>query len=483
MLIRTNGFRSGPRRWHHDPRRSLREEGSTSRTMIPSALLVAAGLALLTVLPPSAASVPPSASGEDRFEVQGRQVEGRPTLEGAPRLQAGQYVDTVPSAGGEKYYLLSRRQPGSVLHVGVSGRPADTSFADSALVARLRTPGNGRCGYLETFDNDRHVSRRNSVLSGATVTWSTDDVLRGLCLDADQVVLRVSSQGNTEAFAGRPFEITITEEPPLAGDGKGLPGPAQLTPRWRPEPVASSRKEADEVSGGLSFNDATELTSGWYHSTIAPGEALFFRVPLRWGQHLQAYVELADLTAGLRRDLDELEQTMTLRLYGPSRGLAHLLPDTAPASVGDVITFDRSVQMAAVSLPVRYHNREGEREEQRAASLAGDYYVMVSLAQDKEGSSYRVPFDLRVDALGDPAGAPHYAEGRRMLGPGASPLAMAGGDLAPVPETEEGRSQRLVTFLASLGLALLLFGAITLTVSRVRETTAAELADPDDLFR
>jgi len=523
----------------------MREEGSTSRTMIPSALLVAAGLALLTALPSAAAvspepnpalftdlktadphspmahspagtaalspadtialssasttvgrqegntslhsdigaAVPSRTKAEDRFDVEGRRVEGRPTLAGAPELRAGQYVDTVPPAGTEKYYLLSRKQPGSVLHVGVSGRPADTSFADSSLVVRLRTLGNGRCGHVETFDNDQPFARRNSVLSGAAVTWSTDDVLRGLCLDAEQVALVISSDGNTEAFAGRPFELTITEEPPLAGEGKRLPGPTDQAPPWRSDVLASTRQGAGEVTGGLSCNSATRLSSGWYRSSIAPGEARFYRVPLRWGQHLQAYVELADLTAGLRRDLDDLEQTMTLRLYGPSRGMAHVQSATAPASVGDVIAVDRSVRMAAVTLPVRYRNREGERDEQRAASLAGDYYLVVSLAEDKEGASYRVPFDLRVDALGEPTGAPHYAEGRRLLGPGASKLAMADSDPSPPSEPEE-RSHRLVPFLASLGLALLLFGAITLTVSRVREATAAELAEPDhDLFR
>jgi hypothetical protein len=58
-------------------------------------------------------------------------------------------------------------------------------------------------------------------------------------------------------------------------------------------------------------------------------------------------------------------------------------------------------------VPVRYLNREGSS----GAYLAGDYYISLSVDKDSDGETYELPYTLQVEVVGEPAGAPSYAEG------------------------------------------------------------------------
>jgi hypothetical protein len=129
-----------------------------------------------------------------------------------------------------------------------------------------------------------------------------------------------------------------------------------------------------------------------------------------------------------------------------------------------------------MTLPVRYNNRTGEDPEQQAASLAGDYYVLVTLSEDKQRQAYRLPYELTIKVAGQPVDAPPYPAGQKVVGPGASQLAMT--DLPSASDSaDENAGAGTVGLLAIAGALLLLFGLGTLIVTRARSRRRPEYED------
>lgn len=429
-------------------------------------------LSLLAVVLLTAAAPAQQASAPAAFTVEGTRVHGQASQDGAPRLEPGQYVDQFTSDGSDLYYTVARNHVGSTLYVGFSGQPKSASGARETVVLRLLTTDLLDCGYGQTYDNDFQVKRRNSVASATVLSWSPGEDIRKRCLTDGELILRVSPDSEATRFGGQPFELTVTEEP--SADATGLPPLAREPREWSGMPPVT---RPTTVAGGQSFNQARTLRTGLYQSEIQPGEARFFKVPVGWGQTLQATARVQKPSAAFQRELDPLEQTMTLRIFSPTRGWATADSTTAPAQYGDAISFARDTLLAAMTLPVRYNNRTGEDDAQQATSLAGEYYVMVTLSEDKQRQSYRLPYELTIKVAGRPGGAPAYATGQKVTGPGASQLAMADTPSAARPSGEDTGAGTVGT-LAIAGTVLLLAGLATLIVTRTRRFR--QLSEPQD---
>lgn len=440
-------------------------------------VLLTTGLLLPAVSVASLASGASVASAEQvrapaDFAVQGKAVRGTAAEDGAPRLEPGQYTDQFRGGGADLYYTVARSRNDSTLYVGLSGRPKSASSDRESVVLRLLTTDGLDCGYAETFDNDFQVKRRNSVESATVLSWSPAAEIRKRCLSDSELILRVSPDPAAARLAGAPFELAVTEEPPAAGVGDLPPVAGEPEPWVGMPPVA----RATSVAGGTSFNEARDLRTGSYQSEIQPGEARFFKVPVGWGQTLQATARIQKPSAAFQRELDPLEQTITLRLYGPTRGFASADSTTAPGQVGDVISFTQDTLLSAMTLPVRYNNRGGEDPDQQATSLAGDYYVMVTLSEDKQRQAYRLPYELTIKVAGQPDAAPAYPAGQKVVGPGASQLAMT--DLPSASDTgEDDTGAGTIGLLAIAGAVLLLSGLGTLIFTRVRSRRRPEYED------
>lgn len=437
----------------------------TKTVSLTMSLLLAAGLLL-----PSVASAE-QVGAPAEFTVQGKRVRGASAPDGAPRLEPGQYADQFVRVGVDLYYTVARTHTNSTLYAGFSGRPKSASSDRESVVIRLLTTDGLDCGYGETFDNDFQVKRRNSVESATVLSWSPAAEIRKRCLTDSELILRVSPDAQATRLAGTPFELTVTEEPAAATDG--LPPLAEEPAEWAGMPAVT---RATSVVGGQSFNQARDLRTGSYQSEIQPGEARFFKVPVGWGQTLQATARIEQPSAAFQRELDPLEQTITLRLYGPTRGFASADSTTAPGQVGDVISFTQDTLLSAMTMPVRYNNRAGEDPEQQAASLAGDYYVLITLSEDKQRQAYRLPYELTIKVAGRPESAPPYPAGQQVVGPGASQLAMT--DLPSAVEPDERNAGAgIVGLLAIAGAVLLLSGLATLIITRFRGRRRPEYED------
>src|SRR5690606_2974545 len=88
------------------------------------------------------------------------------------------------------------------------------------------------------------------------------------------------------------FEMVISEEPPVT-NAEELPGAAPRSEWQELQPGAP----VGDIVGGSSLNDAPRIEAGHtYSSEITRGEIVFFRVPVGYGQRLQALVEFPQPT-------------------------------------------------------------------------------------------------------------------------------------------------------------------------------------------
>ncbi len=207
------------------------------------------------------------------------------------------------------------------------------------------------------------------------------------------VIERTSADTSTP----EPWELEIrhVSEPGLAASG---PTPSEAPSRWpsaSPGPAGGAPRERQ---GGTSFFDAAVLADGEWTASIEPGESLFYKVPVDWGQQLFAG---ADLGSSDGRGF--VTGALAMSLYNPARGLVD--------STGAMSYSGKRKTMALDPLPpVAYENRFGSRVGDKEMRFAGWYYLRVSLNPQVGEEFGDKPYGLtmRVDIEGRATGGPDY---------------------------------------------------------------------------
>lgn len=412
------------------------------------------------------------------FTIEGTPVEGTLDVAGAPVIRAGQYTDTMAEDQDDpKHYLVRRELPGSILHVGVTMRPADGGGM-SAYNMRLETSEGRVCGM--GLGTPWSAGGQSSFGTGATSSaelggWDPDDE----CTAADQLVLTVFPQNGSEPIVGEPFEMVVLEEPPVTNADE-LPERSPL-PEWEGlepgEPV-------EEVVAGSSLNDAPLLEPGaTYSSELTRGEIVFFRVPVEHGQRLEALLEVAEPTGLLAETTGSVSDIADIDLIGPTRaGAVAVLADTGDLGTRAFLEPDRASRAVATTYEVRWANHGGNHNH-KGSSLAGDYFVAVSLTSNNE-MLLPVPFTLTTAVLGEVSGVPEYAdapagadvtdEAVATSSPASdaateseAPSAEPTGGAATAPELDEDSTSRaLALLLGALGVVVLLAGVLVIAIRR-----------------
>jgi Ca-activated chloride channel homolog len=345
------------------------------------------------------------------FRVSGQAVTGTRTLDDAPVLTAGQYVDAAPRRGEVKRYRLKRQTSGSTLHVGASARPAPGA-AIASLALETTTADGHVCGYgLGTAVSHE---RTNPIVTASASSYDRATAFDERCRKADEIVLTVrQSNSSGTTLDGVPIELAVVEEPPVTNRDH-LPGPANDRPSWVGPPSAPARP----VVAGASFSDAPLVTAGRYQSSLFPGEVQFFKVRLGWGQRLEAVARAPRPSRKLAK-LTDNPQLLDLSIIGPTRGKA-TAPLSEVAGQNQTVLDDATTVVARAStVDVRYQNRDGGSDAQRRLAVPGDYYVGVALGEDQDGETYLVPIEVALGVTGrSGAGAPTYPDGTALLVPG-----------------------------------------------------------------
>lgn len=355
------------------------------------------------------------------FTVQGTPVTGTPEPEGAPVLTLGQYTDRIVSSTQgdvERHFMLRRTMPGSTLRAGIVGRMPYASGIDGVTRGGWRfelTTADGATKCDSTWDMGSDTTGVGTLVSGATVALPLDPRTASptdkavACAEAAELLLTVTTTPGNSAF-DVPIELRVIEEPPVTNDSE-LPSGVAEVPKGNSEETSPASGTPQRVVAGTSFNDALELAPGTYEVEVVPGETVYVKTPLQWGQSAVFAIDGPDPQAPAL-------QSMTMYDYLGVAGDVYA-PDTSQIDSQELWRHanynGRDVTLVGqpdinVVPEVRYRNRWDSPamyfSRSRGFAMAGDYYFSIGVNQAVEsltGTPIPVRFSFAVN--GTPNGA------------------------------------------------------------------------------
>ncbi len=321
-----------------------------------------------------------------RYDVVGEPVTGvdSKTAANMPVLTPGQWVDTFPAMADGKtpisrYYLIEPPE-GWTPHVTATGTidvnsTADTAGTASKIILEAITPDGDVC------ESDQGYTMWVDQVNAPVISSVTPDC-------EGKTIIKVTRDDQVHYASDMPIEILVRFEPP--SDISGVPEPEE---RGVPEAPAIAG-EAVPVTGGLSFNSATEIKADQtYSSTITKGEYVYFKVPVTWGQQL-AYRFQQDAVEGMNKNFG---MNFFVHLYDPLRRDLGQEAETWKAPGG------------GESPDVRGGTEEVVRATSRHLNVDGFYYLAVNV----DGGGYKKgevtqDFSFRIATPGEIEKGPVY---------------------------------------------------------------------------
>ncbi|GEB59549.1 hypothetical protein [Streptomyces gardneri] len=416
-----------------------------------AALIVAvATVGAVAALPGQARAADGGALPPYAFDGTAPRVKGAASSSDAAQLKVGQtYRDTLKKDGKVYYRVdLDDKLNSYVSVVAVPKPGGKVEYGDGFKVSMQDGSGTD-CGYQQVSFSSAEYARPLAGYARRIV-----DKESSTCQKAGAFYVLVERTSKpTSASDDWELEIRHLSEPALK-----KAGPTELPEAWSsatpPPPAGGPQKR----QGGAGFHDAVSLTQGEWRSDIRPGQTLFYRVPVDWGQQLFATAELGSSTAG-----DEyVGNALVLSLDNPALG--HVDESTGSYD-GKQTTLALDPQR-----PVAHENRTSYNDAANGMRFAGWYYLSATLSPEiaKEFEDKPVPLTLRVNVTGNAKPGPGY-DGD----PG--PFAVTAGDKeaaangASGARAAEGNDSMRLLAVAGIGTgtALLLgLGAWTLMARR-----------------
>ncbi|MFC8825419.1 hypothetical protein ACFT9I_08695 [Streptomyces sp. NPDC057137] len=326
------------------------------------------------------------------FDPRAGRIEGAARISAAQQLEAGfTYRDSI-SPGEKLFYRL------------------DLDDAKNAYVSATAVPELGsRVGYgdkltITVQDSDGGDCDSDQVrvpLSGeypqpltAYASRTLEGKEYGACRNAGPYYVIVERESKaTSTQDAWDLELRYLSEPKLKAAGStDAPGD---WPSASPEPPSGASKA---LAGGAGFTAAADLGEGEWTARIDPGESLFYRVPVSWGQQLFTSAEL-----GSSEGKGVVSGALSVDVYNPARGLV---------GVTETMSYngEQKSLSPAPAPPVDYANRFGSSRGEKAMRFAGWYYVRVSLNPEVGEKFGQKPYDLtlRVTVDGKAKDGPGY---------------------------------------------------------------------------
>jgi hypothetical protein len=357
-----------------------------------AALVGAAALCAVAALPGATAVAGAAEQETYAFAPDAVSVTGTPVTAGAPRLEPGRTYRSSLTRGGVLYYRLDLGAFDTAYVPVTAVPPADaTVSATDGIRVSVQDARGTPCSYGSAFFG-AGLSARPVTALGQRETGRT------LCRGAGTYYLRVErrdAEGSAAAPPAQRWDLEIapvTEPRPAKAGATTPPGTGDSA---SPEPLAG---EPRDRSGGTGFATARPLGQGVWSTRIAPGQTLFYKVPVDWGRRLQATAEL-DGAPGH----GYVGGALNLTLHNPVRGYVDA------ASLG-YTGAAKSASLDPVP-PVEYANRYAAVGRVGAVRFAGEYYLVLHLSSQMSGTFGQGPFGvtLRVRLDGRAHAGPDYA--------------------------------------------------------------------------
>ncbi|MCX4235527.1 hypothetical protein [Streptomyces ortus] len=331
-----------------------------------------------------------------RFAADAERIEGATQSIDTEPLTPGTYYRSTIRDNGKLYYglRLDEASGASGAYVSATAVPkpgTKVGYSDGIKVS-LQDPDGHRC-----FSGDAGIARFGPTKSPRPLTaWASRKAGPGAytCKEAGTYAVLVErTSGPGSSLDDWELELQYVSEPAVAKTASTAA--PQVWDSASPQAVEGLARTRQ---GGTGFSGARSLEQGVWKDGIRAGQTLFYRVPVDWGQQLDATAELGPANGD-----GYLGNALVLSLHNPVRAL-----------VDDATTgYDGSKKQTALEPlpPVAYENRFAVDDQVGGMRFAGWYYLVVHLAAetaDKFGDG-PVELTLRVRVRGTAGEAPAYS--------------------------------------------------------------------------
>ncbi|WP_329456858.1 hypothetical protein [Streptomyces sp. NBC_01497] len=343
------------------------------------------------------------APGAYAFDPAARRVTGATSTADAAVLATGvTYRDTIKAAGTLVYRVdLDATSNTYVSAVAVPKTGTKVAYGDKIEVSLQDRDGHECSSNQSEFGVSTDFPRPLAAYAYRTVGGPV-----ATCAEAGPYYVVVRRDGDPGSSAD-PWDLELRH---LSEPGLTKAGPTAAPENWPSASPTPSPGTPTRVAGGTGFSDAARVgPHGAYTAMVKPGETVFYRVPVDWGQQLFSSVDLASApepppSATGSAGLGLVNGAVAVSLFNPALGFVQSA--NAPLYDGR----QKTTSMDPLP-PVAYQNRFSYRAGERDMRFAGWYYVRISLSP-KLASVYGAgPYGitLRLDVTGSPAPAPAYA--------------------------------------------------------------------------
>ncbi|MEU3044911.1 hypothetical protein ABZ705_00025 [Streptomyces sp. NPDC006984] len=428
------------------------------RSAARSALAGAVAVYALAAPPAPAGAAEGPGPGAYTFDTGAHHVSGASVNTKGPVLEAGStYRDGIAPEDRRYYRIdLDDRVDAYLSAVAVPEPGSRVAYGDGLSVTIEDRSGRS-CDSGTARFGSADYARPIADYAERRITGG-----RSTCQEAGPYYVLLERSGEQDSSPDPwQVEIRLVTEPRPA-----TPVPTEAPEEWPSASPAAPAGGPTARAGGHGFHDATGLDQGEWQDEIAPGETLFYRVPVDWGQQLFVSADLGSST----EEGDGVGNALAVSLYNPARGLV----DRESA-----VRYDGKQKSLSIDPlpPVAHENRHDSDSSVGAMRFAGWYYLSVTLSPETAQSfgDGPLPLTLRVDVSGEAGAGPGYegpagdfqvtSEDRSAADSGRNAAQESGGAMAVVAAAALGTGTLLV-----LGL-----GVWTLTARRraARGTGAA----------
>ncbi|MEV0029369.1 VWA domain-containing protein [Nocardia sp. NPDC050793] len=334
------------------------------------------------------------------YRASGTPITGAGNYADAPVAGAGHYLDTI-GHGETRYYAIDVPAGATAYFTGIVSFPrvSGVSVTDDFNTVQSRVYGRDGEDCL-SFETEQATKSSDGVALTVTQTW--DGATKqgtGKCKGGGRYYFTLTWDRVSDGVPPRlPLELIVGVEPGVTD--RGPAGVSTETTFVEPSGPGTP------VTGAGSFTEAVTLEgSGRYTDTLRPGEYVFYRVRLNWGQGLAYRVHFE---ANGKRGLDVISNIATT-LYSPLGEEIDFDTAAYTGSAGVLPTNDPAMATA----PIRYANRDANDSVVRKQSVAGWYYIAVKLGSTfTEGAGTPVPMRLDLTVAGNPEPGPAYTTGK-----------------------------------------------------------------------
>ena len=354
-------------------------------------------------------------------EVTGTPVQGTQEVADAPVLALGQYTDVSQASSSGKvlrYYRIQRQWPGSTLRVSavayLPGGTAEDDYDVGAWDFELATSGGTRCSHLTDYNKDGQGT--GTIVSATLVSFQLDPKATKpgadaeACASATELVYKIERGAGTGGET--PVEIRVIEEPPAENAAELPPGVPEVPKNISSKVKSPASGTPKPAAGGTSFNDAVIVEPGTFTAEVTPGQKMFFKTRLDYGQ--QAVFALDDV-----RLKDEVLEGMFLDLlyvasdvYAPD--LSQMNSDGSGSPEMLTVSKTEGVKLQrplANQVPeIRFRNRWDSprmlNDRSAGFSMAGYYYFVIGVGNNSKLEDQPVSLDFSLGVEGEPASWP-----------------------------------------------------------------------------